>query len=427
MGRNERGPATAVGLGRNRVGRGGGPWEVVRHLAVALVLGGGVALVVDVGDPFAALFYLPYAAVGALLVARRPRNLVGWVVFALGFSFIGTSNPPNIDVAALRASTPSMRDATWAWLSSWTGNAGFYLYLALTLVFPEGRLPRGRWRGASQVVLVLGVLLVIVTMVSPVASIDLAQGGTVEVPNPLAIAPQQPLWRAWAATAGGVLPIIALLLVGVASMLARYRSARGVLRLQLRWLIASLAFVAVSVLLGLTLLIAFGDGFVYAWLPAVVAFPTVPIALAFAILRYRLLDIDLIIRSTVAYAILSALLAAVYLGAVTAMQLPLRRLTGGSSDVAVVGSTLLVAALVLPLRRLVQRALDRRFYRSRADGERALRSVSATLQSEVVQEHLTTAVLDVIEDTLRPAQLSLWLRAGDPTPEARAGTGRGQP
>jgi len=413
MGRGERGSPTAVS--RNAARFGGWSREVARYLAVAVVAGAGAALALDVGDPLSSFSYLCYAAVGAILVARRPGNLVGWVVFALAFSFIGTSNPSNLDVAALRAGTPSLRDGAWAWVGSWAGNASFFLYLVLTLTFPEGRLPMGRWRTVSRGVLALGALLVVVAVGAPMVSVDVGRGAVANVPNPLAIAAQQPLWRAWEATAGGVLPIIALLLVGVASMLARYRSARGVLRLQLRWLIASLAFVAVAVLLGLTSLIVFGDGFVYAWLPAIVAFPTVPFALALAILRYRLFDIDLIIRSTVAYAILSALLAAVYLGTVTATQLALRRLTGGASDVAVVGSTLLVAALVLPLRRLVQRTLDRRFYRSRIDGERALRSVAATLQGDVVQEHLTSVVLDTIERTLQPRQLSLWLRAGEPT------------
>ncbi len=425
MGRGERGSATAVSWNAARFG--GRSREAARYLAIAVVAGAGVALALDVGDPFTWLSYLCYAGVGAILVARRPGNLVGWVVFALAFSFIGTSNPSNVDVAALRAGTPSLRDGAWAWVGSWAGNASFFLYLVLTLTFPEGRLPTGRWRSVWRGVLALGALLVVVAVGTPVVSVDVGRGAVANVPNPLAIAPHHPLWHAWDATVSGVLPLIALLLIGVASMLVRYRSARGVLRLQLRWQIAALAFVAVAVLLGLTSLIVFGDGFVYAWVPAIVAFPTVPVAMAFAILRYRLFDIDLVIRRTVAYAILSALLAALYLGVVTAMQLALQHVTRGASDVAVVGSTLLVAALVLPLRRLVQHTLDRRFYRSRIDGERALRSVAATLQGDVVQEHLTSVVLDTIERTLQPRQLSLWLRAGEPNTEAGANGRRNRP
>lgn len=382
---------------------------VARTVGVVLAFGGGVALLVQIWDPFAAVFYLSYAVVGAILVARRPANPVGWLVFGVAFTFLGTSNPVDVDVAALRAGTASLRDAAWAWSGAWAGNASFFLYLALTLVFPSGALPRGRWRAPALAALALGALLVVVPMFGPGASIDTATG-MVDVPNPLALAPREPAWLVLAALAGGVVPLILLVLGGVVGMLARYRGARGVERLQLRWLLASLAFVALAVVFGLTSLGILGEDFRYAWIPAIVAYPTVPIAIGFAVLRHRLYDIDLIVRRTLAYAVLSALLAAVYAGAVASLQLVVRDLLGGSSDLAVVASTLLVAALVLPLRRRVQRFIDRRFYRSRFDAEEALRSVAASVRSEVVPERLANAVLGVVARSFHPEQLSLWLR-----------------
>ena len=228
------------------------------------------------------------------------------------------------------------------------------------------------------------------------------------------------------ALAGGVVPLLLMVVAGVVGMLARYRAARGVLRLQLRWLLASLAFVAVAVVFGLTSLGVLGSDFAYAWIPAIVAYPTVPVAIGFAVLRHRLYDIDLIVRRTIAYALVSALLAAVYAGAVALLQVALLRVTGATADLAIVASTLLVAALVLPLRRRIQRFIDRRFYRTRFDAEQALRSVAASVRSEVVPERLANAVLGVIAGSLQPERVSMWLREPSEGVSESDGLGSGE-
>ena len=175
----------------------GGAAAVARAVAVALAFALGLALAAQIWDLYTAVSYLSYAIVGAILVARRPANVVGWLVFGLAFTFVGTSNPTGIDVAALRAGSASLRDAAWTWASAWAGNAAFYAYLVLTLVFPTGKIPGGRWRAPSIALLVLGALLVVVPAFGPGASVDTTLG-VAEVPNPLALAPHQPGWRSWA-------------------------------------------------------------------------------------------------------------------------------------------------------------------------------------------------------------------------------------
>jgi hypothetical protein len=152
-----------------------------------------------------------------------------------------------------------------------------------------------------------------------------------------------------------------------------------------------------------------------AWLSAaqsvsLLSFGLIPVAIVFAVLRYRLYEIDVIIRRTLVYAALVAVLVALYLGGVTLVGGLVRTVAGGSGAVGVTVSTLLVAAAFQPLRSRIQRAVDHRFYRGRYDAARTLESFSGRLRDEVAIETVSGEVLDVVRRTLQPAHVSLWLR-----------------
>jgi hypothetical protein len=208
-----------------------------------------------------------------------------------------------------------------------------------------------------------------------------------------------------------------MMVASAASLVVRFRRAHGPERQQLRWLAASAAAVAViyAVVEPVSALVDSGSGQAPQWLTvaedvALVSFALIPIAIVFAVLRYRLYEIDVIIRRTLVYAVLVAVLAAMYLGGVTLVGGILRGATGGSGALSVTLSTLAVAAAFQPLRGRIQRAVDRRFYRARYDASRTLEAFSGRLREQVDLETVTDEVLAVVRHTLQPAHATMWLK-----------------
>ncbi len=348
---------------------------------------------------------LGFATVGALIAVRRPRNAVGWLLLAITLAFaaralglvyvLTPSNPGFLAVAWV---------ASWAW-SVWMALAGIFL----PLVFPDGRLPSRRWRPA----LWLGAVALVMTVVGAAFTPGRLDLG-VPVRNPLGARGASAEVIELVSGLGNLLVGLAFLLAA-ASLVHRFRGAGAVERQQLKWFafagLLGLAGMAVSVVP-----LLYPGGWrnpvgAVGWFTFLFAsILGVPAAIGVAILRHRLYDIDVVIKRTLVYGSLTALLVATYLGLVLVFRLVLSPVTG-DSDLAVAGSTLAVAALFRPLRARIQGVVDRRFYRSRYDAARTLDGFSARLRDELDLETLGTDLRRVVHETMQPAHVTLWLRS----------------
>jgi hypothetical protein len=351
-----------------------------------------------------AVLGLVFGATGAIVASRLPRNPIGWIfcVLALLFEFSVCSDAY---VAYGSQAGGFLPGRAWVgWTSQWSTNALTPALIILCfLLFPTGSLPSARWRALVWVV--VGVAAV------HAVSVALAPGTLVDFPieNPIGIEAAGGL-RALADPSILVL-VIPLMLLSVVSLFVRLRHSSGAERQQLKWFAYAAALlvsglVVSSVLAAIEAEVSELVFFVIFIAPLL----GIPVAMGVAILKYRLYDIDLLINRTLVYGALTAMLALVYFGGVTLLQGVLRVLTGQESTLAVVASTLAIAALFNPLRRRVQAFVDRRFYRRKYDAARTLEGFSAKLRDETDLEALNNELVGVVRETMQPAHASLWLR-----------------
>ena len=349
-----------------------------------------------------------FAVVGALLVAKRPTNVIGWIMAAValmvGLGLVG-------DAYAAYVVTTRGRPDALAVVGAWIGNWYWYLMLALALIylpllFPDGRLPSRRWLPVAVLAGIGTLGMVFLGMLT-----DTLRGTMVSytIDNPIGI---EGLGRVEDLPVFGVLGVL-LLGVGTigaaASVVVRFRRSLGVERQQMEWFLyaaALLLLVPVAVLASdflpeIVSSVALG-------LP-LVALPT---AIGIAVLRYRLYEIDTLINRTLVYGSLTAMLAVVYFGGVATTQAIFRALTGHAQQpqLAIVVSTLVIAALFTPLRRRIQSFIDRRFYRSKYDARKTLEAFSAKLRDETDLDALSDDLVGVVWETMQPAHVALWLR-----------------
>ena len=310
-------------------------------------------------EPLTVVFYLSYAMVGAILVARRPRNPIGWVLLLIAYSFVGTTNPSNLDVAALQAGTAPLDQALGAWVVGWSGHVGYAGLFALAVLFPTGRFPNGRGRAAAAAGLGVYVATAAIAALAPELQLMVDPATNVTIPNPIVRGPAlEPL---------SALPVEALILVpvglcvvGIGSMVVRYRRSTGIARLQFRWLGAALTFAVLALAGGLATLAVFGPGIgEVVWIPAMVAYPAVPVAVGIAVMRYRLYEIDTIINRTVLYGGVTAVILAAFGLANIGLQRALVALTGERSELLTGALGIGVAVAYGPLRRRVRPVVDR--------------------------------------------------------------------
>ncbi len=358
-------------------------------------------------DALLSLALLSFPTVGALVVSRHPGNTIGWLFCTVGVSFGLTSGAYGWAVYALFARPGALPGAELAaWFATWTFlPALFCIPVYLFLLFPDGRPVSRRWRPVAWLA---GVGLLATTLGNALSPGRLAQSPFESVENPAGIGAIGGRMDAVVGF-GFWLTLASILLAGV-SLVYRFRRARGSERQQLKWFAGSaVVFAATTVAYTALPNIPEQAG----QIATLFAFAGIPVAVGVAILRHRLYDIDLLINRTLVYAVLTAALALVYFGGVASLQLILRMLTGGGSQLAVVVSTLAIAALFNPLRRRVQSLVDRRFYRRKYDAGRVLADFSKTLRDQTDLGRLDEDLISTIRQTVQPEHVTLWLRPRD--------------
>jgi hypothetical protein len=355
----------------------------------------------------AILSLLVFVGVGLLLVLRLPRQPVGWLFLATGTLLQVTAAAGAYSSAALVRAPGTLPWGVPALLMghAWIPALGC-LFLAIML-FPTGRPPSRRWDAAVPLIALVTAISAATELVQPQLlvpdSFFTPSRPLLAVPNPLA--------------ADGVLGTIAGYLYGspllyipylvpVAAVLARFRTAAGNERLQLKWF-AYAASVAMSIFVAAPVLFRYLAGL--GPLIGILAMDLIPISVAIAILRYRLYDIDLLIKRTLVYGATSGAIAVTFFLGLIGLQAVLRPVTTGS-ELAVAASTLFSFALFQPIRRRVQDAVNRRFDRSRYNAARTVDGFADRLRDEVNLDELRTDLLGAVQVTMAPAHLSLWLR-----------------
>jgi class 3 adenylate cyclase len=320
----------------------------------SLVAGAAVSLAY--GDLFSLLFFASYAIAGGLLVARLPGNIIGWLLLATGWGLCLASLTLRANAQDLMAGTASNADELIAWTSAWGWAAGFTSLLAVSILFPVGQLPSGRWRIPAAVLIAVGGVVTSLIAFAPTLGVTLPGDVEAQVPNPFAVLPEIGAWRLLPGGDVLILIMLAMLGSGAAGLLVRYRRSTGLERLQLRWLVAALALVTIGLVIGLLLVSAI-DG--AAWLLVAIAYPTVPAAIAIAVLRYRLYDVDLVINRTLVYGAATLMLALAFgIGNLAAQRL-VQPLTGESSDLVTAGLAVAAAVAFTPVSRRLRPIADR--------------------------------------------------------------------
>ena len=349
------------------------------------------------------------ATVGAVLASRLPRHPVGWLLLARGLSVTASGVADGYARYGLVARPGALPAARWvAIYSPATTIVGLALVGFVLLLTPTGSLPSTRWRWWARVAAAGPVVFLVALTVGPGLVIPPYQSAVPAVRIPALAGPVV------VAIVVSFLVTVAGLMVGAASLVARFRHARGMVRQQLRWLALAAALtgvgaavVGVGMAVGATAVPLFAAG---VWLVAL------PLATGAAILRYRLYDLDRIISRTLAYGLLTVLLG----GGYAAVVLGLGELIGQDSTLVVATATLAVAAAFQPARRRIQATVDRRFNRRRYDAARTITAFGARLRQQVDLDTLTAELLAVVDRTMQPTSVSLWLRASNSASRTRA-------
>ena len=389
------------------------PWTLWA-LCVALTLGAFVLAVLGRSAPGEGtnrfvrvsldVVLLAYPTVGALIAARRPGNPIGWLLVGVGLGAAVSGFAAEYGVRALLADPGSLPGGTIAAWIRQVAFAGFIVipFALVLLLFPHGRLLSRRWRPVVWLGAVAALMILIPTALKP-GRFD--QDPFASVENPAGIDGANGALKALGDSGWWLFLLVTL--ASAISVVLRFRRSRGEERVQLKWIAT-----AAALLVGLWLA-AIPAGSASANVQAlflVGGLAVFPVGIGFAILKYRLYEIDRIINRTLVYGALTAILAGLYFGIVIWLQAAFNSFTQGN-ELAVAGSTLAVAALFRPARRRIQATVDGRFYRRKVDAERTLAAFSARLRQEIDLGSLTGELSAAVQETMQPAHVSLWLRS----------------
>jgi hypothetical protein len=357
---------------------------------------------------------LAFVVPGALIFARQPRNTIGLLLVVPGLLM---ATPLDLYLRSLTSPpvSPSVFFYLLVWLNGWGWVLLIFPLLFIPLLFPTGRPLSSSWRW----VLWLGVgMLVFFTFVAAFAQVwGPIEGYQWAVRNPIGFISQE--WFDTYFMAPWSTALAALTFLSVISLLVRFKRAGTLEREQIKWLLYACAVFVLIYIPGIWISDMQNEVNVIWSLLFILAILCIPLSIAVAILRYRLYDIDVIIRRTLVYGWLTATLALVYFGGVVFLQGLLVIVTGESrSEIVTVVTTLAIAALFTPLRKRIQRDIDRRFYRRKYNAEQALASFALLVRDETNLDELTGRLVDVVQETIQPADAWLLLRDGAPNLEA---------
>ena len=347
--------------------------------------------------------FVSFGTVGALIIWQRPRNTIGWICLTVG---IGTGitdfSAAYTAYGTVKGYLPLPGTEVFNWLGNIVWPLNWVLILVfLPLLFPNGHPLTRRWRIVGWLAAVLLILNMLVNGLSFVFMDVFGKG----------------LPADFLSTLDTNLNLLALplALAAIVSLILRFIRARERERQQIKWLTYGAVIMAV---------LLFGGFFVWqdpnspaAGVTFDLAILCLPLSIGISILRNQLYDIDRLINRTLVYGLLIVILLLTYLVLVFAGQHLLVGLLGQSNGVVLVASTLIVAALFQPLRLRVHHLVDRRFYRTKYDAARTVEAFSATLRNEVDLSQLREHLLDVVQETMQPAHVSLWLRSPGPHTE----------
>jgi hypothetical protein len=342
-------------------------------------------------------------AVGGLLALRRPRHPVGWLLLALGLSVLAAGVTTGYAGYGLLVRGEPLWAADYA---AWWDDAGFVVWPALLgfilLLTPTGSLPSPRWRWWARVAATAPVVWLVAAALQTRPLNPPWQAVTSPLAVPALAGPAG--YASWL----GLLVVGLALLVGAASLLVRFRRARGAERQQLRWVAFAAALSALGVVAvgAVVPLVPQPGAELILGVVTAACLALLPLATGVAILRYRLYDLDRIISRTLAYGLLTVLLGGAYAGVV----LGLGQRLGQNSSLVVAGATLAVAAAFQPARRRIQQAVDRRFNRRQNDAAQTVQAFSTHLRDQLDLDTLRDELLAVVDQTMQPTQASLWLR-----------------
>jgi hypothetical protein len=359
----------------------------------------------QVNDVLFVLYLGVFAVVGALIIANQPRNTIGWLLMFNGLSFaILGFIPPLAQLDSLwrqGALSPALV-TFFAWVNGWTWWVLIGPPLLMLQLFPTGRPLSPRWRWGIVLLAVTFLYFIVLYGLGPFFE-DTASDTV--IPNPIAVIALEDFELV-------LLPFYVLLvstaLLSATAVVLRYMRGNFIERQQLKWFLSA---GALFVIVYLTSIFVSPEGSDLNYLLFNLIVFAFPVAIGIAILRYRLFDIDLIIRRTLTYALVTGLLAIVFFGSVVLLQLVFFNLVGtDQNELVTVLSTLAIAALFTPVRNRIQSEIDKRFNRKKYDTQQVLNDFAKTVRDETDLGELTARLMQVVDNTMQPRTVSVWLK-----------------